>query len=68
MQPEVNLEIAMKIARNMVRPWQLACGVISFLFACHLFLVYFVRADLKAIAEAENVTATTLTTSTSIKE
>lgn len=41
MQPEVNLEIAMKIARNMVRPWQLACGVISFLFACHLFLVYF---------------------------
>lgn len=68
MQPEVNLAIAMKIARSMVKPWQVACCVISFLFACHLFLVYFDRADLEAIAEAENVTATTLTTSTSIKE
>jgi hypothetical protein len=46
MQPEVNLAIAMKIARSMVKPWQVACCVISFLFAVHLFLVYFDRADL----------------------
>lgn len=59
MTTKVELEVALNIARQMVRPWRLATIILSILFLSHLLLVYFDRVDIDSTIEAEKLKSTT---------
>lgn len=63
----VELDVALRIANKMCKPWQCATTLLALVVAGLLFTI--ITSDLTAdsVLEATNITADTITTDTKVK-
>lgn len=63
----VDIEVALKIAKEMQRPWKIAFSIVTCVLLVHLFFVYLCPVSVESSVEAEKVVADSLHTTTSIE-
>ena len=63
----VELDMALKIANKMCKPWQCATTLLSIIVAGLLFTIISSEFTSDSVLEAANITADTITTGSKVK-